>query len=45
MAVSCPGQEVLERSACQMDAKNGDIVLRMEIGFPGKRENGQFQES
>ena len=34
MAVSCPGQEVLERSACQMDAKNGDIVLRMEIGFP-----------
>ena len=34
MAVSCPGQEVLERSACQMDVKNGDIVLRMEIGFP-----------
>ena len=34
MAVSRPGQEVLERSACQMDAKNGDIVLRMEIGFP-----------
>ena len=34
MAVNCPGQEVLERSACQMDAKNGDIVLRMEIGFP-----------
>ena len=33
MAVSCPGQEVLERSACQMDVKNGDIVLRMEIGF------------
>ena len=34
MAVSRPGQEVLERSACQMDVKNGDIVLRMEIGFP-----------
>ena len=34
MAVLCPGQEVLERSACQMDAKNGDIVPRMEIGFP-----------
>ena len=34
MAVSRPGQEVLERSACQMDAKKGDIVLRMEIGFP-----------
>ena len=34
MAGSRPGQEVLERSACQMDVKNGDIVLRMEIGFP-----------
>lgn len=34
LAVSRPGQEVLERTACQMDAKNGDIVLRFEVGFP-----------
>lgn len=34
MAVSRPGQEILERSACQVDGKSGDIVLRMEIGFP-----------
>lgn len=34
MASSRPGQEVLERTACQMDAKTGDIVLRLEIGFP-----------
>lgn len=34
LAVSRPGQEVLERSACQMDAKTGDIVLRFEVGFP-----------
>lgn len=34
MSVSRPGQEVLERSACQIDEKTGDIVLRMEIGFP-----------
>lgn len=34
MAVSRPGQEVLERSACEIDPKTGDIVLRMEIGFP-----------
>ena len=34
MSVSHPGQEVLERSACQIDGKTGDIVLRMEIGFP-----------
>lgn len=34
LSVSRPGQEVLERTACQMDAKNGDIVLRFEVGFP-----------
>lgn len=34
MSVSRPGQEILERSACEIDAKTGGIVLRMEIGFP-----------
>lgn len=34
MTISRPGQEILERSACEMNAKNGDVVLRMEIGFP-----------
>ncbi len=34
MAVSRCGQEVLERTACQMDAAKGDIVLRLEVGFP-----------
>lgn len=34
MSVSSPGQEVLARSGCQMKAESGDIVLRMEIGFP-----------
>lgn len=34
LAVSRPGQEILERTACQMDAKSGDIVLRFEVGFP-----------
>lgn len=34
MSVSSPGQEVLERSGCQIDPGTGDIVLRMEIGFP-----------
>lgn len=34
MAVSRPGQEVLARSACQIDPKTGDLILRMEIGFP-----------
>ena len=34
MAVSRCGQEIIERTACQMDAKTGDIVLRLEVGFP-----------
>lgn len=45
MAVSRPGQEVLERSACQMDAKNGDIVLRMEIGFRQMEERSMQENS
>ncbi len=34
MAVSVPGQEILMRSGCQIDGTSGDIILRMEIGFP-----------
>lgn len=34
MSVSVSGQEVLMRSGCRLDADTGDIVLRMEIGFP-----------
>lgn len=34
MSVSRPGQEVLERTACQMDETKGDIILRFEVGFP-----------
>ncbi len=34
MAVSRPGQEILERSACQMEEADGSIILRMEVGFP-----------
>lgn len=34
MGVSRPGQEILERSACQVEEKTGDILIRMEAGFP-----------
>ncbi|MCH5264787.1 MAG: ABC-ATPase domain-containing protein [Lachnospiraceae bacterium] len=34
MSVSRPGQEVLERTACQINRDSGDIILRLEIGFP-----------
>ena len=34
IAVSRCGQEVLERTACQLNPKTGDLLLRLEVGFP-----------
>lgn len=34
LGISQPGQEILERSACEVNTGNGDITVRMEIGFP-----------
>ena len=34
LSVSRPGQEVLERSACEISSDSGDLLVRMEIGFP-----------
>jgi len=34
ISISRCGQEILERTAFHMDAKTGDIVVRLEIGFP-----------
>lgn len=33
LSVSHCGQEILERTACEID-KNGMVIIRMEIGFP-----------
>ena len=34
LTVSRCGQEVLERTACRIDAGDGSLVLRFEVGFP-----------
>ncbi len=34
LSVSRPGQEVLERSACEIAPDTGSLVFRLEIGFP-----------
>ena len=34
ISVSKCGQEVLERTACEMNPKTGDVKLRFEVGFP-----------
>lgn len=41
ISVSRCGQEILERTACHINAKNGDLLVRMEVGFPadGRRIN------
>ena len=33
---SRPGQEILERSACQVDAQSGTVVFRFHVGFPAR---------
>ena len=34
LSVTRPGQEVLNRSGCQVAVQDGTITLKMEIGFP-----------
>lgn len=34
LGISHPGQEILERSACTVNTATGDVLIRMEIGFP-----------
>lgn len=34
MGISQPGQEILNRSACVINPENGNVTVRMEIGFP-----------
>ena len=34
ISVSRCGQEILERTACAIDPKSGDLILRLEVGFP-----------
>lgn len=34
ISVTMPGQEMLRRSDCTIDAADGTITVRMEIGFP-----------
>lgn len=46
ISVSNCGQEVLERTACTVDSKRGDITVRFEVGLPanGRRINGREAE-
>lgn len=34
IAISRCNQEVLERTACQIEVESGNLILRLEVGFP-----------
>lgn len=36
IAASRPGQEILERSACQVDGNSGEVLFRFQVGFPAR---------
>lgn len=44
LAVSRPGQEILERSACEINPADGSLILRMEVGFPATGRTIQAME-
>lgn len=42
--VSRCGQEILERTACEINGKSGDIIVRFEVGFPARGRTIQSGE-
>lgn len=38
------GQEVLERTACNIDERTGDVIIRFEVGFPARGRTIQSGE-
>lgn len=44
MSVSRCGQEILERSDCQIEEASGDLHFRMEVGFPATGRTIQARE-
>lgn len=44
ISVSSCGQEILERTACQLNPKTGDLTVHLEIGFPARGRTVQSQE-
>ena len=36
VAASQPGQEIMERSACQVNPDNGQVLFRFSVGFPAR---------
>ena len=44
ISVTRCGQEILKRSACEIDEKSGDVKVRFEVGFPANGRSIQSKE-
>ena len=44
ISVTRCGQEILKRSACEIDEKSGDMKVRFEVGFPANGRSIQSKE-
>ncbi len=43
IGVSRPGQEILARTACEI--QNGDVLVRFEVGFPANGAHNQCRRT
>lgn len=44
LAVSRPGQEILERTGCKINKTDGSLILRLEVGFPANGRSIRSEE-
>lgn len=44
LAISRPGQEILDRTACRINNTDGSLVLRLEAGFPANGRSIRSEE-
>lgn len=44
ITISRPGQEILERTACQVDRFDGSLTFRLEAGFPANGRSIRSEE-
>lgn len=44
LAISRPGQEILDRTACRINSIDGSLILRLEVGFPANGRSIRSEE-
>lgn len=44
LAISRPGQEILDRTACRINSIDGSLILRLEVGFPANGRTIRSEE-